>query len=96
MKKNLTRLENFALLLEEKLKFQPWEKDLVFMQNQFDIELSDGKIIRKTYNLILFGNHNNLPYSATSLTVAYPAAIAAQVLIIKKSLSLIRNYRNLE
>lgn len=82
MKKNKTRLDNFAVLLEEKLKLQPWEKDLVFMQNIYDIEQNDGKIIRKIYNLIVFGNHNNLPYSATSLTVAYPAAIATQVFII--------------
>ena len=82
MKKNKTRLDNFAVLLEEKLKLQPWEKDLVFMQNIYDIEQNDGKIIRKIYNLIVFGNHNNLPYSATSLTVAYPAAIATQGFII--------------
>jgi hypothetical protein len=65
--------------LEEKLKLQPWEKDLVFMQNSFIIQQNDGKKVLKNYNLVLFGNHNNLPYSATSLTVAYPAAIAAQV-----------------
>ena len=79
-KKNKSKLDNFALLLEEKLVLQPWEKDLVFMQNTFDIELKNGKIIRKNYNLVLFGNHNNLPYSATALTVAYPAAIASQVI----------------
>ena len=49
------------------------------MQNSFIIELKNGKKICKNYNLVLFGNHNNLPYSATSVTVAYPAAIAAQV-----------------
>jgi len=70
-------------LLEEKLKLQPWEKDLVFMQNSFIIQKNDGRKVLKNYNLVLFGNHNNLPYSATSLTVAYPAAIAAQVNINK-------------
>jgi len=73
-------------LLEEKLKLQPWEKDLVFMQNSFIIQKNDGRKVLKNYNLVLFGNHNNLPYSATSLTVAYPAAIAAQVNINKISL----------
>jgi hypothetical protein len=61
------------------LKLQPWEKDLVFMQNSFIIQQIDGKKVLKNYNLVLFGNHNNLPYSATALTVAYPTAIAAQV-----------------
>jgi hypothetical protein len=64
---------------------KPHEKDLVYMQNEFQVKKKDGSIINKKYDLIVFGGHNNLPYTATSITVGFPAAIIAQVkLKIKK------------
>ena len=55
------------------------EKDLVFMQNEFQIQKLDGRIVNKKYDLIVTGNHNGTKYSATALTVAYPSGITAQV-----------------
>lgn len=55
---------------------------MVFMQNEFHIKLKDGSIINKKYDLITFGGHNGMPYTATSILVGYPAAIIAQVKII--------------
>ena len=55
------------------------EKDLVFMQNEFQVQRMGGRIVNKKYDLIVMGNHNNTQYTATALTVGYPSAIAAQV-----------------
>jgi DUF917 family protein len=55
------------------------EKDLVFMQNEFQVQKQDGRIVNKKYDLLVMGNHNNTNYSATALTVGYPSAITAQV-----------------
>jgi len=57
----------------------PWDKDVVFMQNSFDIKTKDGKIINKKFDLLVSGNHYGTKYSATALLVAFPTAITAQV-----------------
>jgi hypothetical protein len=52
------------------------------MQNEFQIKLKNSTIINKRYDLILFGGHNNLPYSATALLVGKPAAVISQVIFL--------------
>lgn len=72
-------LDSFAILLEDKLKMQTWERDLVFMQNEFTIQTKHGDIQNKKYDLVVFGGHNKMPYSATSVLVSLPCATATQV-----------------
>ncbi len=69
------------MMMEEKMKLQEWERDLVFMQNYFKLVNKEGKIFNRKYDLVVFGRHNNLPYSAVSLLVSMPAAIAAQLIL---------------
>ena len=66
-------------MLEVKLKMEDNDKDLVFMQNEFQVQKLNGTIVNKKLDLIVIGNHNNTKYSATALTVAYPSAITVQV-----------------
>lgn len=68
--------------MQELVKLGEKEKDLVFMQNEFQIKSKEGKITDKKIDLVVFGNHNGLPYSATALLVSLPASVAAQVIIM--------------
>jgi hypothetical protein len=74
-------LDALSKLLEKKIIIKDWERDLIFMQNEFQIKLKNQAIINKRYDLILFGGHNNLPYSATALLVGKPAAVISQVIL---------------
>ena len=74
-------LDAFAIMLEDKMKLQEWERDLVFMQNEFKLLGKDGKLTNKKYDLVVFGRHNNLPYSAISLLVSIPCAVTAQLIL---------------
>jgi len=59
---------------------------MVFMQNEFLIKKKNGAYVNMKYDLITFGGHNNMPYTATSILVGFPAAIVAQVLLLKEIL----------
>lgn len=74
-------LDAFAIMLEDRMKLQEWERDLVFMQNEFKLLGKDGRITNKKYDMVVFGRHNNLPYSAISLLVSMPCAITAQLML---------------
>lgn len=52
---------------------------MVFMQNEFQVKTKNNTILNLKYDLITFGGHNHLPYTATSVLVGYPAGIVAQV-----------------
>jgi saccharopine dehydrogenase (NADP+, L-glutamate forming) len=67
--------------MEEKLKIKDWERDLVFMQNEFKIIDSKGDMITRKYDILVFGRHNDLPYSAVSLLVSLPCAVTAQLIL---------------
>jgi hypothetical protein len=56
-----------------------YERDMVFFQNEFLIENKSGILSKIKYHILTFGGHNNLPYTATSILVGYPAAVVAQV-----------------
>lgn len=70
---------SIASLLQTKLRMEEDDQDLVYMHNEFILKTIEGKIQKKTYDLLLQGRHNNFKYSATSITVAFPTACAAQV-----------------
>lgn len=74
-------LDATSALLESKLKMDEDERDMDFMQNIFTILTKDNKVINRTLDLLVFGNHNNSGYSATAITVGTPAAIVAQMII---------------
>jgi len=67
--------------MEDKLKMQDWERDMVFMQNEFRLLSKEGRIFNKKYDLLVFGGHNGLPYSAVSLLVSMPCAITTQMIL---------------
>ena len=67
--------------MEDKLKMQDWERDMVFMQNEFRLLSKEGRIFTKKYDLVVFGGHNGLPYSAVSLLVSLPCAITTQMIL---------------
>lgn len=54
---------------------------MVFMQSVFHIKNKNGATVNMKYDLITFGGHNHMPYTATSILVGFPAAIVAQVFI---------------
>ena len=72
------------MTLEEKMRLQDWERDFVFMQNEFKLLKKDGRQINKKYDLLVFGRHNGLPYSAVSLLVSMPCAVTAQLILDQK------------
>jgi saccharopine dehydrogenase (NADP+, L-glutamate forming) len=51
------------------------------MQNEFKLLSKDGRVTNKKYDLVVFGRHNGLPYSAVSLLVSMPCAITAQLIL---------------
>ncbi len=57
-----------------------FERDMVFFQNEFLIKNKNGIFSKIKYDLLCFGGHNNLPYTATSILVGYPSAVVTQVL----------------
>ena len=72
-------MDALSKLLENKIIIKDYERDMIFMQNEFLIKNKDGTILNKKYDLITFGGHNNMPYTATSILVGYPAAIITKV-----------------
>jgi len=73
-------LDALSKLLEKKIIIKDYEKDMVLMQNEFQIKKKNDDIFNLKYDLITFGGHNQLPYTATSLLVGFPTAIVAQVI----------------
>ena len=72
-------LDALSKLLEKKIIIKEYERDMVFMQSEFQIKNKNGATVNLKYDLITFGGHKDLAYTATSLLVGFPAAIVAQV-----------------
>ena len=81
LKNHNSCLDSTSYLLEKKLKMDENERDMDFMQNSFTILTKENKVINRTLDLLVFGNHNNSGYSATAITVGTPAAIVAQMIV---------------
>lgn len=75
-------MDALSKLLENRIVIKDYERDLVFFQNEFLIKNKSGVLSKIKYDLLAFGGHNNLPYTATSILVGYPAAVVAQVIIL--------------
>ena len=76
------------------LKDLTWEHHKDAERQEFVKVMMSGKINpelyatylwnqHKKYDLLVMGHHNGNKYSATALTVGYPSAITAQVIIKK-------------
>jgi saccharopine dehydrogenase (NADP+, L-glutamate forming) len=69
-------LDTFCATLEEKMQYGPNERDLVFLQHRFEIELKDGSHQTRTSTLVEYGKVGG--YSAMAKTVGVPCGIAVQ------------------
>ncbi len=65
-------------ILEEKLKLDPNDKDMIVMQHIFDYEIN-GKLKRKKSSMVIIGK--DTIHTAMSITVGTPLAIATKMLM---------------
>ncbi|KAI9031949.1 saccharopine dehydrogenase [Phycomyces nitens] len=72
-------LDTFCATLEEKMQYEEGERDLVFLQHRFEIELKDGSKQTRTSTLVEFGVPGG--FSAMAKTVGVPCGIAVQLIL---------------
>jgi len=74
-----TPLDALCHLFEEKLRYEPGERDMLVMQHTFHIEYKDGRQEQVRSTLVDYG----IPHgdSSMSRTVALPAAIASRLIL---------------
>ena len=72
-------LDLVAKHFEQRMRYAPGERDMVVMQHDFGVVLADGRHERHQSQLIAYGDPGG--FSATSRTVSWPAAIAAQLVL---------------
>jgi len=73
-------LDAFCVLLQKKLRYEPTERDMIFMQHKFTLrnpKSGQQRILRST--LLEFGHEDG--FSAMARTVGYPVAVATQLLL---------------
>eukprot|EP01103_Thecamoeba_quadrilineata_P005672 TRINITY_DN15441_c0_g1_i1.p1 TRINITY_DN15441_c0_g1~~TRINITY_DN15441_c0_g1_i1.p1 ORF type:complete len:923 (-),score=158.70 TRINITY_DN15441_c0_g1_i1:152-2920(-) len=71
-------LDAVSQLLQQKLKYEKNERDLVVMKHNFTIRLPSGKKEDRSSTLVVYGDEN---YSAMAKTVGIPLALAAQLIL---------------
>jgi saccharopine dehydrogenase (NADP+, L-glutamate forming) len=72
-------LDTLCATLEEKMQYEQGERDLVFLQHRFEIELKDGSRQVRTSTLVEYGDPNK--YTAMAKTVGVPCGIAVQLIL---------------
>ncbi|KAI7861964.1 saccharopine dehydrogenase [Spinellus fusiger] len=72
-------LDTFCATLEEKMQYEEGERDLVFLQHRFEIELKDGSRQTRTSTLVEYGTPGG--FSAMAKTVGVPCGIAVQLIL---------------
>ncbi|KAI8142359.1 saccharopine dehydrogenase [Fennellomyces sp. T-0311] len=72
-------LDTFCATLEEKMQYEENERDMVFLQHRFEIELKDGSKQTRTSTLIDYGVPGG--FSAMAKTVGVPCGIATQLIL---------------
>lgn len=72
-------LDTFCATLEEKMQYEEGERDLVFLQHRFEIELKDGSKQTRTSTLVEYGKPGG--FSAMAKTVGVPCGIAVQLIL---------------
>lgn len=69
-------LDTLCATLEEKMQYEPHERDFVMLQHKFEIENKDGSKVIRTSTLADYGDPKG--YSAMAKLVGVPCAVAVQ------------------
>ena len=72
-------IDNFCSLLQDKLKYQAGERDLVYLHHEFLFRDQNGRQHCKTLTLCEYGDPKG--FSAMARTVGYPVAVAAKLIL---------------
>ncbi|GJJ14450.1 hypothetical protein Clacol_008714 [Clathrus columnatus] len=72
-------LDTLCARLEELMKYEPGERDLVMLQHKFIVEWADGREETITSTLERYGDPSG--HSAMALTVGVPCGIAVQLVL---------------
>jgi len=78
-----TFIDSLAELMQQKMKFEPHETDMIILHHIFGVEWNDGSQEKLTSTLVIRGDQN---FSAMGSSVGLPVAIACE-LILKGSIS---------
>ena len=70
--------DNFCRVLEDKLRFEPTERDMIIMHHRIEASFEDGEEERHIASLQVFGDSSS---SAMAKTVGYTAAAGAELLL---------------
>ena len=71
-----TPLDTLCATLEQKMQYEPGERDLVMLQHKFEIEHKDGRKETRTSTLVDYGDPNG--YSSMAKLVGVPCGIAVK------------------
>lgn len=74
-----TALDTLCATLEKLMQYEEGERDMVVLQHKFGIEWADGTTEIRTSTLINYGDPEG--YSSMAITVGYPAAVAAKLVL---------------
>ncbi|KAJ0394091.1 hypothetical protein P43SY_001053 [Pythium insidiosum] len=72
-------IDTFCTLLQEKLAYQPGERDLAIMHHEFGVEYADGRKEKRTSTYVGYGSENGDTVMAK--TVGVTAAIGVQMIL---------------
>jgi len=72
-------LDTLCATLEEKMQYGPGERDMVFLQHRFAVELKDGTKQTRTSTGLWYGEPDGV--TAMAKTVGVPCGIATQLVL---------------
>lgn len=76
-----TPLDTLSHYLSKKLAYEADERDLVILRHDFIIRWQDGSREERGINFVVYGQPASEGHSAMALTVGFPAAIAAKMIV---------------
>ncbi|KAI9881343.1 MAG: Saccharopine dehydrogenase [NADP(+), L-glutamate-forming] [Pleopsidium flavum] len=74
-----TPLDTLCATLEQKMQYEPGERDLVMLQHKFEIEHKDGSKETRTSTLVEYGDPKG--YSAMAKLVGVPCGVAIKLVL---------------
>jgi saccharopine dehydrogenase-like NADP-dependent oxidoreductase len=72
-------IDSLSKILEDKLRYEKSERDLVCLHHQFEIITKEGREEKHESSLLAYGDPNG--FSAMAKTVGLPAAIASDLIL---------------
>ncbi len=72
-------LDTLCATLEQKMQYEPGERDMVLLQHKFEIEHKNGRKETRTSTLVDYGDPNG--YSAMAKLVGVPCAVACLMVL---------------